>query len=119
MTSRRPNSPAAMIEPTVVFLNFWIGASSARSSSGWSTVFRVPPHFANPVAADIVGSVTNVRSDLQWQPSLLDGDDAGFDATFAAARRIDLDDTAWIEHAAGWVRGAGALFSAILDTAPW
>jgi alkylated DNA repair dioxygenase AlkB len=63
--------------------------------------------------------VTNVRSDLQWQPSLLDGDDADFDASFASARRIELDGAAWIEHAPGWVRGAGALFTAVLESAPW
>jgi alkylated DNA repair dioxygenase AlkB len=56
-----------------------------------------------------------------WQPSLLDaGAEApAFDATFAAARRIELGDDAWIDHVPGWVRGAGALFAQIVDTAPW
>jgi len=65
--------------------------------------------------------MTNVRSALQWQPSLLDAsvEAPGFDATFGSARRIPLDDTSWIEQVAGWVRGADALFTAIVDGAPW
>jgi len=82
--------------------------------------------------------MTNVRSALQWQPSLLDAsvEAPGFDATFGSARRIPLDDTvrtersqggrsegamgsAWVEHVSGWVRGADALFTAIVDGAPW
>jgi alkylated DNA repair dioxygenase AlkB len=65
--------------------------------------------------------MANVRSALQWQPSLLDAsvEAPGFDPAFASARRIALDGTAWLEHATGWVRGADALFTAIVDGAPW
>jgi len=67
--------------------------------------------------------VTNVRSDarseLLWQPSLLDVEAPSFDASFARARRIELDETAWVEHTPGWVSGAGGLFTQILDRAPW
>ncbi len=57
---------------------------------------------------------------LQWQPSLLDAADApGFDPAFSAARRIHLDRGAWVEHVAGWVHGAAALFDEILRRAPF
>jgi len=71
--------------------------------------------------------MANTRS-LVWQPSLLDsagdvaGDTAGetgFDAGFTEAGRIALDRDAWVEHVPGWVHGAGALFAAIVDGAPW
>src|SRR5689334_2879198 len=65
--------------------------------------------------------MANKRSLLQWQPSLLDAlvDAPGFDASFGAARRLLLDDTAWVEHVPGWVHGADALFTEIVDAAPW
>jgi alkylated DNA repair dioxygenase AlkB len=65
--------------------------------------------------------MANVRSVLQWQPTLL-GDPGvapAFDAAFSGARRVDLDDTAWIDHVAGWVRGADSLFEAVVAHAPW
>jgi alkylated DNA repair dioxygenase AlkB len=71
----------------------------------------------------MVVEVTNVRSQLQWQPSLLDempdAEEPCFDAQFGNARQIALDDTAWVEHVPSWVQGAGALFTAILERAPW
>jgi alkylated DNA repair dioxygenase AlkB len=68
--------------------------------------------------------MANVRSrpgPLSWQPTLL-GDPGvapAFDATFAAARRIALDDTAWVDHVTAWVRGADALFETVVAHAPW
>jgi len=63
--------------------------------------------------------MANTRS-LLWQPSLLDaGNEPGFDADFASARRVPLDDTAWAEHVSGWVHGADGLFATIVDRAPW
>ncbi len=63
--------------------------------------------------------MANTRS-LLWQPSLLDAEDEPrFDAGFASARRIDLDDSAWVEQVPGWVHGADALFATIVDCAPW
>jgi alkylated DNA repair dioxygenase AlkB len=75
-----------------------------------------------------VGLVANVRSapaatvsDLRWQPTLLGclDDTPTFDASFASARRIALDDTAWVEHVGGWVRGADGLFEHLHGIAPW
>jgi len=65
--------------------------------------------------------MANVRSALHWQPTLLGnpGEAPAFDETFAGARRVDLDDNAWIDHVAGWVRGADSLFEAVVAHAPW
>jgi alkylated DNA repair dioxygenase AlkB len=67
-----------------------------------------------------LGAMANTRS-LLWQPSLLDASDRapGFDAQFTAVRRVELDESAWVEHVPGWVHGAGALFAAIVERAPW
>jgi alkylated DNA repair dioxygenase AlkB len=64
--------------------------------------------------------MANTRS-LLWQPSLLDAsvDAPSFDARFASARRVPLDEFAWVEHVRGWVRGADALFATIVNDAPW
>ena len=66
-------------------------------------------------------AVANVRSDLTWQPTLLGGhgDAPGFDAEYTDARRIAVDDTAWVEHVAGWVQSADALFELVVTHAPW
>lgn len=58
---------------------------------------------------------------LSWQPALVDGalDAPCFDGTFAHAPRIDLDDTAWVDHVPGFVDGAGLLFETIVAVAPW
>ena len=65
--------------------------------------------------------MANKRSLLLWQPSLLDAtvDAPRFDASFAETRHLPLDDTAWVEHVPGWVHGADALFTTIVDAAPW
>ncbi|HEY8923568.1 MAG TPA: alpha-ketoglutarate-dependent dioxygenase AlkB [Polyangia bacterium] len=34
-------------------------------------------------------------------------------------RRIDLDDTAWIEHAPAWVSGQDTLMAALAETTAW
>jgi alkylated DNA repair dioxygenase AlkB len=63
--------------------------------------------------------MANTRS-LLWQPSLLDaGEESRFDAQFASVRRVELDETAWVEHVSGWVHGADALFATIVERAPW
>jgi alkylated DNA repair dioxygenase AlkB len=63
--------------------------------------------------------MANTRS-LLWQPSLLDaGNEPRFDAGFTTARRVALDDSAWVERVPGWVQGADALFATIAAGAPW
>ncbi len=54
-----------------------------------------------------------------FQPSLLGREAPGFDPGFGALVRIPLDETAWLEHAPGWVRGADALFDEVLRARRW
>ena len=70
-----------------------------------------PPTLHRPAADPIAAAVT-------WQPTLFGGE-PGCDTTFAGVRRIPLDETAWVEHAPGWVRGTDALFDAVVAAAPW
>jgi alkylated DNA repair dioxygenase AlkB len=65
-------------------------------------------------------------ADVVWQPSLLGEPDGlvsepgpSVDRAFAGLTHVDLDDTAWYEHAAGWVAHPDAVFEAVLDAASW
>ncbi|HZW89731.1 MAG TPA: alpha-ketoglutarate-dependent dioxygenase AlkB [Myxococcaceae bacterium] len=53
------------------------------------------------------------------QPSLFDLDTLGFDPTFSRLERIQLDETAWVDVAPGWVTGSDALFRTLVETLPW
>jgi alkylated DNA repair dioxygenase AlkB len=55
----------------------------------------------------------------QRQGDLFDDLPAAVDTRFTTARRIDLDETSWVEHVPGWLQGSGALFDELLATAPW
>src|SRR4051812_28698537 len=61
------------------------------------------------------------RPEVQWQPTLLGAgaDVPAIDASFAGARRIALDEAAWVEHVPAWVHGAEALFELVVANAPW
>jgi len=54
-----------------------------------------------------------------FQPSLLGREPPGFDAEFGTLVRIPLDETAWLDHAPGWVRGADELFDEVLRARRW
>jgi alkylated DNA repair dioxygenase AlkB len=54
-----------------------------------------------------------------WQPSLLDGGEAGFDAGWGDVGRRELADGAWVDHAPGWLRGADQVFGELLDGVAW
>lgn len=57
---------------------------------------------------------------LTWQPSLLDaGARPRVDAAFAGLERTRLDDTAWLDHLPGWLRGADDVFAELVDLLPW
>lgn len=43
----------------------------------------------------------------------------GFDASFAEATRLLLDDTTWIEHVPGWLRGADQVFDELTTILPF
>ena len=45
--------------------------------------------------------------------------EASFDRSFAELRRIALDESAWIDHAPGWVGGSDRLFEEVLRRRRW
>jgi alkylated DNA repair dioxygenase AlkB len=69
--------------------------------------------------------MANVRSTsdpaLFRRPTLFSaaGSSVAFDASFSGARRIALDDHAWVDYVAGWVEAADVLFEDIAERAPW
>ena len=56
---------------------------------------------------------------VAWQASLFGTEEPGFDATFAGITRIQLDDTAWVDHLPGWLHGADEVMDLLVRTAPW
>jgi alkylated DNA repair dioxygenase AlkB len=56
---------------------------------------------------------------LAWQPSLLEDAEPGVARTLAGIERRELGDGAWYDVLPGWVRGADALFAAVVADAPW
>jgi alkylated DNA repair dioxygenase AlkB len=57
---------------------------------------------------------------LTWQPSLLAGaSEPAIDDRFTTVARVQLDATAWIDHATGWVTGSDEMFSRLRADAPW
>jgi alkylated DNA repair dioxygenase AlkB len=53
------------------------------------------------------------------QASLFDVAVLDVDLTFAAARRITLDQHSWLEYVPGWLSGSEALFDELRDQADW
>jgi alkylated DNA repair dioxygenase AlkB len=56
---------------------------------------------------------------LAWQASLFGDTEPRPDPAFGAARRLDLDRESWVDLVPGWLAGADALFTTVLDGAPW
>jgi alkylated DNA repair dioxygenase AlkB len=56
---------------------------------------------------------------MAWQATLFGADAPGIDPTFAGTRRVDLDDTAWVDHRPGWLRGPDEVMDVLVRTAPW
>jgi hypothetical protein len=54
-----------------------------------------------------------------FQPALFDEEDSFLDLSFATARRVQLDQTAWIEHVSGWLNGSGRVLDTVLKTVAW
>src|SRR5436853_57317 len=85
-----------------------------RSNSGWarfaalltSTACRCTanPSFGRPL------SVLGVQPARAIPPA---------DASFASLRRLDLDATAWVDHAPGWLAGHEALLEHLVRTTRW
>ncbi len=53
------------------------------------------------------------------QGNLFGDGEPSLDATFARARRLKLDETAWIELVPAWVAGAERLFAQLLAEKTW
>ena len=57
---------------------------------------------------------------LVWQASLFDSaGEPAVDGTFATLTRHQLDATAWVDHAPGWLSGAAAVFEELVARAQW
>lgn len=58
--------------------------------------------------------------EIVWQPSLLgSGEEPDVDPGFARLVRIELDDSSWVDHAPGWVRGSDEVFAQVLASRTW
>lgn len=57
--------------------------------------------------------------ELSWQRSLFGSAPVAFDVEYRNLRRNQLDATAWIDHAPGWITGAETLFEEILEARKW
>lgn len=58
-------------------------------------------------------------SELTADPRRAECPDIVADETFAAATRIQLDQTSWVDHVPGWLAGDTALMDALMDQANW
>ena len=54
-----------------------------------------------------------------WQASLLDPPEHGVDHDFSTLVRHQLDGTAWVDHAPGWLSGSDPLFASLLAGSAW
>lgn len=54
-----------------------------------------------------------------WQPSLFAQGDPQPDPEFSGLVRHQLDDTAWVDHIPGWLKGADSLFESLMHSTPW
>ncbi|HXT87866.1 MAG TPA: alpha-ketoglutarate-dependent dioxygenase AlkB [Trebonia sp.] len=54
-----------------------------------------------------------------WQGDLFEASGPAVGLGFAAARRLQLDETSWIEHVPGWLQASAALFDELMASAPW
>jgi alkylated DNA repair dioxygenase AlkB len=57
--------------------------------------------------------------DLNWQPSLFDTEEPGFDDLFSRIERVQLDADSWVDYAPEWVTGSDRLFEEVLATRRW
>jgi alkylated DNA repair dioxygenase AlkB len=60
-----------------------------------------------------------VAPGVPFQPSLFGGSEPAFDGRFAAATRVHLDETAWVELVPGWVTSSDRLFDLVLNAQRW
>ena len=56
---------------------------------------------------------------VDLQGSLLGSGGPGIDAGFAGLTRLHLDHETWVDHVPGWLSGSDAMFSWLLEHAPF
>ena len=56
---------------------------------------------------------------LSWQATLFGTEAPAIDETFAGVHRVDLDDSAWVDHLPGWLRGPDEVMDTLVQVAPW
>ena len=56
---------------------------------------------------------------IEFQPSLLDAADEPRLGDLAAVERTVLSRGAWVDHLPGWVSGADAIFTDLVEQIPW
>ncbi|HRW39558.1 MAG: alpha-ketoglutarate-dependent dioxygenase AlkB [Acidimicrobiales bacterium] len=66
-----------------------------------------------------MASRTVAAPPLDWQGSLFGADEPRPDSSFAAARRIELGDGAWVDVVPAWLAGADTLFEQLVGSVAW
>ncbi len=61
----------------------------------------------------------DVEAQSVWQPSLFAQGEARPDPGFSSLVRHQLDETAWVDHVAGWLQGADPLFEELMRSTQW
>ena len=56
---------------------------------------------------------------LAWQATLFGATTPSIDATFAGVTRVELDETAWVDHLPGWLQAPDEVMDVLVRTAPW
>ena len=56
---------------------------------------------------------------VAWQASLFGIAAPAVDADFIGLRRVELDDTAWVDRLPGWLRGPDVVMDELVRVAPW
>lgn len=56
---------------------------------------------------------------VSWQPTLLDACTPRLEESFSSLRRIQLDQSSWVDHAPGWVGGSDELFAELVGSWKW
>ena len=60
-----------------------------------------------------------MRPEVDWQPSLFDGDPPALDVSYAGLRRLQLDEHSWVDDCPGWLTGSDVVFATLAQEARW
>ena len=72
------------------------------------------------ISAESRAKIEHVFSSVSiGQRSLFGSLDPAYDSSFAELTRLDLDETTWVDHAAGWLVGADGLFDELTAELPF